>query len=239
MHRPTFVTRTCSAILSAVALLSLVACGSSAATQPPGVPPRPQTVTVAEPGGDAHDPHVAALSRVLSEPWGQRDDKDGQIFVPLPDWEKWKRVRYWGVEHLVGFRYGDEHHAVALVFVRDAEPGAKVDSKTCLKDFEAWARPQTTGYEVKLEQIETRTSKWRGQRLYIHFVDGHTDYGFSRKKFSAAWAAYPAYPDACLVYAVGVPWRDHPEEAKKLRDRFLTEAFERVNPLTNVRPERK
>jgi hypothetical protein len=233
------VTRTLSTVLSAAVLLSTAACGSSAPTQPPGVPPRPQTVTVAEPGGDAHDPHVAALSRALAQPWGQRDDKDGQIFVPLPDWEKWKRVRYWGVEHLVGFRYGDEHHAVALIFVRDVEPGADLDSKSCLRDFEAWARPQTQGYDVKLQPIETRTSKWRGQRLYIHFVDGHADYGFSRKKFSAAWAAYPAYPDACLIYAIGVPWRDHADEAKKLRDRFLTEAFERVNPLTQTRPERK
>src|SRR5690606_3693419 len=94
----------------AVVLLLTAACGSSGVTQPPGAPPSPHTVTVAEPGGDAHDPHKAALERQLKEPWGARNDKDDQLHAPTPDWQNWKRVRYWGVDHFTGFRYGDDHH---------------------------------------------------------------------------------------------------------------------------------
>jgi len=234
------MTRTLPIVVSAVALLGTVACGSSVgSTQPPGVPPKPASVTVKEPGGDAHDTHWAALTRELSEPWGERNDKDNQLFVPLPDTPKWKRVRYWGVEHFVGFRYGDDHHVIAIAFVQEVDAGSAPDSKTCLRRFESWARGQSKSYEPKLEAIGERNTKWRDQPLSIRFVDGYADAGFSRKNFSAAWAAYPAYTDACLVYAVAVPWRTQPELARQVRDRFLTEAFERVNPLTEARPYRK
>ncbi len=220
--------------------LAAAGCGSSATnTQPPGAPPRPATVTVAEPGGDAHDPHFAALDRQIKEAWGDRGDKDNQLLVPLPDTGKWKRVRYWGVEHFLGFRYGDDHHVITLAFVHDVEPGVTVDSKTCARRFETWARARSKSFEPKLDAIGERISKWRDQPLTIRFVDGYADVGFSRREFSAAWAAYPAYPDACLIYAVAVPWRDQPEQARKVRDRFLTEAFERVNPLTPTKAVRK
>lgn len=226
--------------LGLVAALLGVGCGSTGApSQPPGVPPRPSTVTVAEPGGDAHDPHWAALERQLAEPWGERDDKDNQLLVPLPDTPKWKRVRYWGVDHFLGFRYGDDHHVIALAFVQDVEPGVPTDSKTCIRRFESWARTQSKSFEPKLDAIGERSARWRDKPLSIHFVDGYADVGFSRREFSAAWAAYPAYPDACLIYAVAVPWRDQPEQARKVRDRFLTEAFERVNPLTPAKAVRK
>jgi hypothetical protein len=234
------MTRTASTALLAVALTGTAACGSSATvTQPPGAPPKPETVTVAEPGGDAHDAHWAALERELAEPWGERNDKDNQLFLPLPDISHWKRVRYWGVEHFLGFRYGDEHHVIAIAFVQDVEPGTPTDSKTCLKQFESWARDRSKGYEPTLEAIGERESRWRGKPLHIRFVDGHADVGFSRKSFSAAWAAYPAYPDACLIYVVAVPWRSQPELAKQVRDRFLMEGFEQVNPLTPEKPVRK
>ncbi len=235
------MTRTRPTVWSAVALLLTVACGSSGnvVSQPPGVPPRPETVSVAEPGGNAHDAHWAAMDRELKEPWGDRNDTDNQLFVPLPDPDHWKRVRYWGVEHFLGFRYGDEHHVIAIAFVQDVEPGTPTDSKTCLKRFEAWARAQAKGYEPTLSAIGERESRWRGKPLHIRFVDGYADLGFTRREFSAAWASYPAYPDACLTYAVAVPWRSQPELAKQVRDRFLTQAFERVNPLTPTRPVRQ
>lgn len=234
------MTRTTTTALTVVALVGTVSCGSSAvATQPPGAPPKPETITVAEPGGDAHDAHWAALDRELKEPWGERNDKDNQLFLPLPDVEHWKRVRYWGVEHFLGFRYGDDHHIIAVAFVQDVEPGTPTDSKTCLRRFEAWARAQAKGFEPKLEAIGERESRWRDKPLHVRFVDGYADVGFSRKSFSAAWAAYPAYPDACLIYAVAVPWRSQPELAKQVRDRFLMEGFERVNPLTPEKPLRK
>ena len=162
--------------------------------QPPGKPPAPRTVSVAEPGGDAHDPHEAALLRQLNEPWGRRNDRDDQVHVPTPDWEHWKRVRYWGVEHFAGWRYGDDHHVIALLFVHDVPPGETNDSASCLKRFDAWASPQVRAYEVQLEPGGMKRDKWRDQPIVIKWIDGHVDLGFRRRFFSAAWTALPRVP---------------------------------------------
>ncbi len=101
---------------------ALAACGASpqaakpaATVQVAATPaPTPATVTEKEPGGDAPDPHAAELARLIEAPWGMRTDKADQVRVPMPDAENWKRVRYFGVEHYVGFRYGDVHHAMLI-----------------------------------------------------------------------------------------------------------------------------
>jgi hypothetical protein len=215
-------------------------CGGSAApaARPPGEAPTPASVTVAEPGGDADDPHWAALNRQLLEPWGQRNDKDNQLLVPLPDAGNWKRIRVWGVEHFVAFRYGKQGHALTAGVVQEVEAGEAIDSLRCLRRFDKWARPQLRAYDVKLGPIAQREVSWKNQSIMVESVDGHVDWGFSRRRFSAAWAAYPAYPNACLVYAVGVQWGEQEQLAKQVRDRFLLEAFQRVEPLTAERPYR-
>lgn len=226
--------------LAALGVAMMVAgCGSEAARRPPGIAPSPRTVTVAEPGGDAHDPHRAALERLLEQPWGWRSDKDDQVHAPLPDWEHWKRVRYWGIQHFAGWRYGDDHHAVTILVVQELPSGAKRDSETCLERFEAWARPRVNAYDVKLGPISVHHGKWRGEALVVKEMDGHVDAGFGRKRWSAAWTAYPAYPNACLVYAVAVQWGEHEAQARAVRDRWVREAFERMEPLTKERPYRR
>jgi hypothetical protein len=215
------------------------ACGSSVVKQPPGTPPSPATISVAEPGGDAHDPHWGALKRLLREPWGRRNDKDDLLHAPTPDWEHWKRVRYFGFEHFTGFRYGNDHHAVAVVVVQDVPPGAAVDSASCLRRFEDAARPQARSYDVKFGTFGVKQGEWREQPITVKYVDGAVALGFSYTEFSAAWSAYPAYPDACLIYAVAVPWRDHGDLAKQVRDRWVDEGFQRMLPLTPTRPYRK
>jgi len=179
------MTRTPLAVSCAVVLLGTAACGSSAVTQPPGKPPSPTSVTVADPGGDAHDPHAAALQRQLDAPWGARNDKDDQLHAPTPDWEKWKRVRYWGVEHFTGFRYGDDHHVIALAFVQDVEPGDETDSRRCLRRFESWVRPQIKNFEVKLGPVGVRETGWRDQKVLVQFVDGWVDTSFVERTFFA------------------------------------------------------
>jgi hypothetical protein len=195
-------------------------------------------VSVEEPGGDAHDPHFAALSRNVAQPWGRQADKDDQLLLPLPDADHWKRVRYWGFDHFTGFRYGDEHHVMAVAFLIDDKEDTHPNSLLCLKRFESWARPQIKGYDIKLGEIGERESKWRRMPLYIHYLDGSVVWGFSERQFSAAWAAYPAYPQTCLVYAMAVPWDEFGATARNVRDRWVQEAFERVAPLTKEKPFR-
>jgi hypothetical protein len=195
-------------------------------------------VTLQQPGGDAANPHAAALDRLLTEPWGERGDKDEQIHIALPDAENWKRVRYWGVEHFLGFRYGKEHHALVVVFVQDVEE-QQPTSEDCLRHFDAWGRPLIKPFDVEFAPFRPHYEKFHDRALVTVAVDGKLSLGFSRPQFSAAWAAYSLYPKACLISAVAVPWRDTPELAQKVRDRFVAEAFGQMKPLTEVRPARK
>ena len=135
---------------------------------------------------------------------------------PIPT--NWLRVRYFGVEHYVGFRYGDEHHAMLIAFVQDLPPDTPMKSDTCMRHFEAWGLPLTHPFDVTFSPFESHLGRWQGQSLESRSVDGKVNLGFTAAEFSGAWAAYPAYQDACLVLAVAVPWRDHPELAQKLRD---------------------
>src|SRR6478736_193171 len=201
--------------------------------------PTPATVTVKEPGGDSSDPHAAALERLSTAPWGTRDDRDGQVNVPLPDSDTWKRVRYFGVEHFVGFRYGDDHHAMVIAFTRPLPAGTQMKSDTCMRNFEAWGLPQTHPFDVKFGPFETSLGKWQGKILESRAVDGRVNLGFTTSEFSGAWAAYPAYADGCLVVAVAVPWREHKDLAQKLRDRWVSEGFALAVVASDARPERK
>lgn len=202
-------------------------------------PPSPQSVSVKEPGGDAADRAEAALLRQLEEAWGKRWDKDDQLLLPLPDSAYWKRVRYWGVEHFVGFRYGNDHHVLAIGFVQEVPPGTPVNTDTCMRRFEQWGRPQTKPFNVKFGPFSVHHQRWRNQRLEVHSVDGEFAAAFSTTSFSAAWAAYPAYSDGCLIYAIAVPWRDHPDLAKQVRDRWVAEGFTLADPKTPERAVRK
>jgi hypothetical protein len=215
------------------------AADTSVAAKPRPRPPTPESVTIKQPGGDAEDPQQAALLRLIETEWGVRSDKDDQLLAPLPDRQHWKRVRYWGVEHFVGFRYGNDHHALVIGFVQDVPDGTAVTTDTCMRRFEAWGRPQTRPFAVKFSPFQVSHQRWRDQRLEVHAVDGEFAAGFSTTHFSAAWAAYPAYRDACLVYAVAVPWRNHPELARQARDRFVTEGFTQLAAATEAKPVRK
>lgn len=220
-------------------IAGLTSCGGSVPKQPPGQPPTPETISNDEPGGDAFDPHRAALLRQLSEPWGLRNDKDDQIHAPTVDWKNWKRVQFRLVKHFTGFRYGKEHHVMALVFLLDVPPGSHQTSESCMNRFEAWARPQLSDYEVTFGEFKSTLKRWRDEPLQVNYVDGHVDVGLQRYKFSVAWAAYAAYPDACLIYAVAVPWFEQGELAQRVRDRWVKEGFQHMQPLTESRPFRK
>ena len=229
-----------SRALGLVLAVVLGGCGSAAAppSKAAGLPPSPESVNRQQPGGDAADPHAAALARLLSEPWGQRGDKDNQLLVALPDAENWKRVRYWGVEHFLGFRYGKEHHALVVVFVQEGDQ-ERPTSEDCLRRFDAWGRPLIKPFDVDFDPFHPHHSKFKEKALVALDVEGKLSLGFSRPKFSAAWAAYPLYEKTCLISAVAVPWRTDEALARKVRDRFVSEGFAQLVPLTEVRPTRK
>lgn len=224
---------------TALCLGCLTACGSSVQTQPVGAPPTQKSITLEHPGGDAADPQEAALRRQLEMPWGWATDKDDQLRVPMVDPGNMKRVRYWVVDHFTGFRYGSDFYVVNIVFVQDFPKDEEMDSRTCVQRAEKWGHPQIQSFEVKMKGLTQITTKWRNKPVVVKSVDGYVDIGFERRHFSAAYAGYPAYPDACLVFAMAVPWDKHEDLARQVRDRWVREAVPRIAPLTETKPFRK
>jgi len=222
-----------------LALLSVlpVACASQQ-TVAPGLPPTPASITMEHPGGDAHDPEEAALLRQLNEPLGAQRDRDNTMRIPLVDSHNYERVRYWALDHFVGFKYGSDYHALNAVFILDVPDGAPTDSQSCFLRTEKWAHPQLKSFEIKLDDPHMSEVKWRTHSVMVMSVDGYVDFGLERRHFSAAYATYPAYKDSCLVFGFAVPWGKHEDLAKQVRDRWAKEGVALLSPFTKVRPHR-
>jgi hypothetical protein len=148
-------------------------------------------------------------------------------------------VRYWVFDHFVGFKYGKDYHVLNAVVIQDVPDGAPVDPQTCMQRLEKWSFPQFKNFEVKIEETEYTESRWRDHDIQVKVLDGYVDFGLERRRFSAAYAAYDAYPDACLGFGVAVPWRDQKELAQKVRDRWVREGVPLLRPMTPIRPVRK
>ena len=108
----------------------------------------PESVTRHDPGGDALNPHEAALERLGAERIGRKNDKFGTLLVALRDARNWSRVRFFGHPTRAAFRYGDDHHAVVVIDYRDAVDDDSVNA--CLEAFvdEAHEMSDDVGVEV-------------------------------------------------------------------------------------------
>jgi hypothetical protein len=225
---------------SALVVLACTACASSVTqSTEPARPPTPASITVAHPGGDSPDEEEAALTRQLTEPWTFAQDKDHQLKIPMPDARHYKRVRYWMVDHFVGFKYGEDFHTANIVFMLDVPKGTEMTAKSCMQRAENWGYPQLKSFQVMLTDPHVKEAKWREKNVYVKTIDGYLDMGLKRRNFSAAYVAYPAYPDACMVFGFAVPWGEHEALAKQVRDRWVAEGVPLIEPLTDVRPYRK
>lgn len=223
--------------------MGLGACSPAQSTRAPLLPPAATHVGTGLASGSAEtettkDEHQLALERQLSEPWHRRADKDEQLLIPMADANNWKRVRFWLIDHFTGFRYGDDFEALNVVFIHDVEPGVKLTTEYCMKNAERWARPQLRAFDVRMGPIQSHTGRWKHTDVAVRTADAVVDYGVGPTQFSAAWAAYPAYTDACLVFAFAVPWGEHRELAVQVRDRWIEEGVRRLKPLTRERPRR-
>jgi hypothetical protein len=205
--------------------------------QAPGLPPSPTTVTRNEPGGDADDPHVAALSRLLSERWGWRNDKQDALHVPMPDWQNWRRIRYYGVPTFVGFRYGDDHHAVLAIWVRPVEEGAEATPDACLESFEKWASPTAHDFDVELAPGSISRVPWQHGEAVIKSVEAEIRTLFSHKQYAAAYGAYRMWPGTCTIFGVAVPVRGAEELARAVRDRYVREGFGQMDQHMTETPQ--
>lgn len=196
----------------------------------PGLPPDQKSVSRDEPGGNASDPHTAALQRLLDSPWGWRNDRQDAFHVPLSDWENWKRVRFWGVPSFVGFRYGDSHHAVMALWVKRLDPGdSDGDPGICIDRMDRWAKPLSSTYRVRMTSREMARGSWKTQGdVAIRSVDAQVKALLATRTYHGTIAASFAWPRVCVVYGYAFEAGTAPEVSAKVRDRYVKEAFSRL-----------
>lgn len=221
------------------ALVVLVLAGCSTAAPPPRAvvaasPPRDDGR--ASEGGSGGAEHAAALEELKLAPLGFRMDKQYSVSIPLPDAPHWMRVKFWGVPTLLGFRYGQGHHAVVGGYIThvpdNAAPGA------CAESFEKWALPLIDAYDITIHRDPPTAAPWGdGKVAEIETLEAKAATIVEQGAQSIAYAIYPAWTGACLVVGVAVPTRGgDAQRATDVRDRFVREVLPKVRVLRRDEP---
>lgn len=211
-------------------LAALLGCQPAAPRLPPGLPPTPASISKAEPGGDAANPEQAALERLASEAWGSQPDKRGRVLVPLPDASRWRRVRFWLVPTFTGFRFGDRHHAISALFVRQAPEGGS-DSAACLREFERWGGGVARQMGLETGEATDFPVRWRGQTVLVRQREGNVFWLTGMRHYAAVYASYPAWSGACATLAYAFPMDEARDEALRARSRVALGAFARFSVI--------
>jgi hypothetical protein len=212
---------------------------SSSAPPPPPLPP----VTAAAPPRDDGSPakgghggieHAAALEELRTAHLDWRDDRLSSLRVLLPDARDWLRVKFWGVQSLVGFRYGKDHHAIVGGFVIHV-PDETVQG-ACSKAFEAWAQPYVDAFEVEITHDAPQAFPWSGKIVDVDSLVATTATLGDHDQYASVYATYPAWPGACLIFGITVPARDELDRAKAVRDRFAAEVLPKLQVTSKTEP---
>jgi hypothetical protein len=220
--------------------LALAGCSTGPTAQPlarvaPAPPPRDDGKPAQ--GGQGGGAHAAALEQLKSAPLGGRVDKQNSVRIKLPDPEHWMRVKFWGVPSLVGFRYGKDHHAIVAAYVTHVDDNTAPNA--CVKSFEAWAKPWVDAFDVEIAYEPPKAVIWKGMMADINAVMAKTATIAARDTYAAAYATYPAWKGACLVFGVAVPARDEVQRAKDVRDRFVREVLPFVEVTATEEPKER
>jgi hypothetical protein len=210
---------------------------SGAPRQPPGVPPTPRSITREEPGGDAFDPHRAALDRLVKQPWGWRSDKRDALHFPLTDWKNWRRVRFFGVPTFVGFRYGDRHRAVAAMRVTPVRDGDPPTPAMCMQRAFEWGEPIADGSSTKLGAYVDRLTTWRSRDdMLIRTMQADIKTLLARKRYYAVVGSMLPWPGVCATYGYAFEADDADDMALRARDRYAAEAFQQLARIAETPP---
>jgi hypothetical protein len=224
--------------LFAALVLGLAGCSSASLSQVPvtaAPPPKDDGKTAEGVGGGLS--HSAALEELKIAKVGFVIDKQGSVRFPLPDAPHWTRVKFFGIESLVGFRYGKEHHAVVAGTVIHVPPDAPQGE--CGKAFESWAAPWVKAFEVDIEREAPRAFPWETRIVDVDVLYARAATLAMREGYAVAYGSYPAWPGACLILGIAVPAREDEERARAVRDRFAQEVLPRVRVLVKEEPKER
>lgn len=213
------------------------------AGRPP--PPAPSLVAANAPmagrpksNGGPKSSHPEAIAHLLDAPWAARVDKRRTVSLPLPDGAAWTHVKYWGVNTLAGYRYGDDHHVALAVFSYAPPPsGATVDA--CAQRLAQWGEARAKKYDVDVGEPRIDEVEWpsgSGKIAKIFVLDARRRSLLGTKHYAAAYAVYPAWTEACLAVGFAVPETDAENDARALRDRLVRDALPGLTIKQNAGP---
>jgi hypothetical protein len=188
-------------------------------------------------GGTGGEEHAAALEQLKVAKTGPHIDKQSSLQIELPDPEHWMRVKFWGVQSLVGFRYGKDHHALIGGFVTHV-PDNKVQG-ACSKSFEEYAKPYVDNFDVAITMQEPRAFPWHKEIVEVEVVHAKIETILAHDEYEAAFASYPTWDNACLIIGVAVPLRGEAERAAAVRDRFVAEVLPKLLVTAKVEPKER
>jgi hypothetical protein len=195
------------------------------AEEPPQRDPTPGSVTIANPGGDAPDPELAALERLDREPWGHKRDRWATILVPLADTRNWRRVKLWGYPTRTAFRFGDDHYGITAVWYQPSEGPS--DPESCLRRFARAAQAQAESLGAQLLDARiVRGMQHTGlydRPMVVEVFEGSVDALFETRGYMGAIAAYQSFPGTCLLQGFVVVAEKHRDLARRIRDRWVAE----------------
>ena len=209
----------------------------SAPIAPVAPAPPPRDDGTAAQGGEGGTAHAAALEELRLGAIGFRTDRQNSLRIGLPDADHWMRVKFWGLQSLVGFRYGKAHHAIVAGFV------VHVDDETapgvCSSTFEHWAQPWVDSFEVSIEHDPPKAVPWKGKIADIDSLVARTATLGDHDEYAVAYATYPAWKGACLVVGIAVPARDELDRARAVRDRFAAEVLPKLEVTAKDEPKER
>lgn len=227
-------------------LLLLLGCSTGPSAQQPVIaasPPRDDGKSAQ--GGSGGAEHAAALEELKVAELGPAVDRQSSIKIMLPDAPHWMRVKFWGIPTLVGFRYGQGHHAIVGGDIRHV-PDNSV-SGACAKSFEGWAMPLIEAYDIDMHRDAPSAFSWKRQSTddspLIGDLETLTAKGatlIEREEYTVAYATYPAWKGACLIMGIAVPVRDNDmDRARAVRDRFVKEVLPTLEVLVDEEPQKR
>lgn len=212
-------------LLAATTFGSALGCAPPPPPKPPDTPPTPKSITVANPGGDAADPELAAMKLLERGPWGERRDRKNALRTQLADPRHWRRVRLWGYPTRMSFRFGDEHYGVVSVFYRPAN--GPDDPESCLRRFLDAQKPLAESFGVHGAETRLVRTLQQGEAsskpMVISIIDASVEGSGETKEYVGALAAYTSWPGTCLLQAF-VASAKHKELANRVRERWVAEA---------------
>jgi hypothetical protein len=167
--------------------------------------------------------HAEALEALRTFPTGTVQSADGLVRVALPAGARWRRVTFWGFDAYAGFRFGQDHHAVAGAML--LEPLKGEGERACIAAFDEWSKPYVEAFSLKMTGVVEAPLEVGGvpavtRRLYavgespIGTVDYYSAYAVTRRS-----------DDVCVVLGLAVPVREAGLRAKRALDHLADEAF--------------